>query len=144
MLNTISLDESILKIHYFCVRIMKIVSFILSFLIFGQSLSVCTPSILYSNKNQETNVCTKETKGAEVKNKSCCAKNKKSSHHQKDKKGCCGDNCQCLTCGKVFLTTFQFTKISFVEKLEISEKVNYPIFFHSFDFHPSIAYPPNV
>jgi hypothetical protein len=123
---------------------MKIVAFILSFLIFGQSLTVCRPSILSSFKSQESIVCSSDTKGLEANKKSCCTKNKKSSDQQKDKKGCCGDNCQCLTCGKVFLTTFQFTKISFEEKLEISEKVIYPIFFHSFDFHPSIAYPPNV
>ncbi len=118
---------------------MRILALILSIIIFHQSLSVCGPR-LNMHANQKAQTECKSDKPT----KSCCAKNEQKQDDHKDQDGCCGDNCKCLTCAKVFLNNIPTTDIKWSEEIEITNRVIYPLFTHSYDFHPSIAYPPNV
>ncbi|MBK8348937.1 MAG: hypothetical protein IPL08_15505 [Saprospiraceae bacterium] len=120
---------------------MKIVALILSLLIFCQSLSVCGPTFYRHQVNSKGSECKIEDAGKSTPVKGCCSKK---DNKQKDKKGCCGDNCQCITCAKVCLNTFLFTKITISEPNTFTKKVLFPVLVHSYDFHPSISYPPNL
>lgn len=118
---------------------MRRIAFILSLLIFHQSLSVCGPKFtIFLPISQQTECITDKP------TKSCCAKKETKHDNHKEKDGCCGDNCKCLTCAKVFLNSLNFTEIKWIEEIEITKKIIYPVFVHSYEFYPSIAYPPNV
>ncbi|MBP6446047.1 MAG: hypothetical protein KA341_04530 [Saprospiraceae bacterium] len=125
---------------------MKIVALILSFIIFHQSLSVCALKLLPSQSSKESLGCSIEhDNNAPVKN--CCSKlHKKEGKDQKEKKhkGCCGDNCKCLTCAKIFLHTLEYYSIKESENTIYKENNNMPVLFHSFDFHLSLTNPPQV
>ena len=123
---------------------MKVVTLILSIIIFCQSLSVCGPTFDKSHSTTAVKECKMDIDVKSTSKKSCCSKKEQKHDDHKDEDGCCGDNCQCLTCAKVFLNTFQFSKIKWLEEIEITKKIIYPVFVHSYDFHPSIAYPPNA
>lgn len=76
--------------------------------------------------------------------KSCCSKKTEKKSDQKDKDDCCGDNCQCLTCIKVFLNTSDQASIRDVLNAIKTENTIEPVLVNSHDFHPTITYPPNV
>ncbi len=125
---------------------MKLFSLILSIVVFFQSLSVCGPRFSHSVSEGKDNTCTIDySKKSPV--KSCCSKLQQK--HDKDtqdknQKGCCGDDCKCLTCAKVFLNTLPYFDFPVVIVELLVERNIKPIRFHSFDFHPSLIQPPQV
>lgn len=126
-------------------RYMKILAIILSVLLFCQSLSVCGPAIGINQKSNTTTECNANPSSSRNYTKKKCCSHKEKSNQKKDtKKGCCGDNCQCLTCAKVFIPMFQYTRINIEDQTTPAKKVVCPVFFHGFDFHASIGYPPNI
>lgn len=123
---------------------MRVFAVILSLIIFCQSLSVCGPKILHPI--EKDNVCSiNYSQKAPI--KSCCTKlHKNQSKDTKDKKqkGCCGDNCKCITCAKVYLNHLPYFKLTFLDTTFFVERNIKPIWYHSFDFHPSLIHPPQV
>jgi hypothetical protein len=125
---------------------MKIVALILSFFIFHQSLSVCGPKLISGTSGKEGQECM-VANGDNGPVKSCCSKlHKKDGKEQKEKKhkGCCGDNCKCLTCAKIFLHTLKYYSYTEIENTIYTKSNNMPVLVHSFDFHPSLTNPPQV
>jgi len=123
---------------------MKVLALILSFIIFSQSLSVCGPSIAHIQKPLLVKECTVDT--SSLKNNkahSCCSKKDKLSHDD-EKKDCCGDNCKCFCCAKVCINSLYYYKTAELDLSIFSEKNIPAIKVNSFDFHPSISYPPQV
>lgn len=128
---------------------MKIVALILSFFIFHQSLSVCGPKLISGTSDKEGQECM-VANGDNGPVKSCCSKlHKKDGKEQKEQKekkhkGCCGDNCKCLTCAKIFLHTLKYYSYTEIENTIYTKSNNMPVLVHSFDFHPSLTNPPQV
>lgn len=123
---------------------MKIVAFILSIIIFHQSLSVCGPKLGGLKTSDDTETCSMDSKS---KVKSCCAKlHQDHKQEKKDKKhkGCCGDDCKCLTCAKIYLHGLMYFSIEEMDISNFGERNIMPLLVHSFDFHPSLTYPPQV
>jgi hypothetical protein len=123
---------------------MKQLAFILSIIIFSQSLSVCGPAISHSQKPVIHYDC-KDNPADLKKDKthSCCSNKDKESHNE-EKKDCCGDDCKCFCCIKVFINSLDYYKKSDSDLSPVAEKNIPAIKVHSFDFHPSISYPPQV
>ncbi|MBK9581515.1 MAG: hypothetical protein IPO48_06305 [Saprospiraceae bacterium] len=112
---------------------------------FCQSMSVCGPAIgINQNSNTTTECNANPSSSRNYTKKKCCSHKEKSNQKKDTKKGCCGDNCQCLTCAKVFIPMFQYTRINIEDQTTPAKKVVCPVFFHGFDFHASIGYPPNI
>lgn len=123
---------------------MKYLALILSFIIFSQSLSVCGPSIAHNRKPELISHCKVDfTHLKNSKTHSCCNKKDKPTDN-KEKKDCCGDDCKCFCCIKVFITSLDYYKTSEVDLAPVAENSIPAIKVHSFDFHPSISYPPQV
>jgi hypothetical protein len=123
---------------------MKHLALILSFIIFSQSLSVCGPSIAHNPKREIISDC--KVNFTDLKNSkthSCCSKIDKPAQKE-EKKDCCGDDCTCFCCVKVFINSLDCYKTSDSDLSPVAEKNISAIRVHSFDFHPSISYPPQV
>lgn len=123
---------------------MRVVALILSLIIFFQSLSVCGPKLNILKEKEK--VCTIDYK-QNTPVKSCCSKiSKNLGKDTKDKKqkGCCGDDCKCITCAKVYLNHLPAFTITYFETSVFVERNIKPICYHSFDFHPSLIHPPQV
>ncbi len=140
---------------------MRILSFILSMLIFGQSLSVCGPEIAHHKHGHSLEApvgCISEVRDIEDKcsadldthrssnNHACCKglQHEKTDHsdHSDEEDDCCGDACHCFCCTKVLLNHLPYrTDIPDVLP-NVSREPNVLITVHSFDFHPSISNPP--
>ena len=125
---------------------MRYIALIFAFVIFGQSLSVCAPSIYHLSKKTESPVCKVEyADGKEL--PKCCKKSLKSQDERHDSEdedshGCCGDNCKCLCCVKVFIKQLpQDRMIHFSVKALVLKNI-YPVYFHSFDYHSDTFHPP--
>lgn len=123
---------------------MKFLALILSIVIFSQSLSVCGPPVAHRQKMLPVKECKIDLLGLKSnKTHSCCSKKDKTSH-DKEKKDCCGENCKCFCCAKVCIDSLYFYK-TLESDLSVFAEQNIPaIKVHSFDFHPSISYPPQV
>lgn len=119
---------------------MRLLAFILSFVIFSQSLAVCGPHLqttvhkTLSGYGVEKNSCHAETKN-------CCSKEKDKAKDNHEKKGCCDQGCKCFCCIKVFVTEHLSSNINPLFDLFI-ERNQIPVFTHSFDFHQDVSYPP--
>lgn len=125
---------------------MRIIALILAILIFNQSLSVCGPKFTSINGSPISAVCT-STLDNNTPTKSCCSSlHKKDTEdtHKKKHKDCCGDNCKCLSCAKVYMHTLKYYTFEEVDNTIFSSSNNMPILYHSFDFHPSLTYPPRA
>lgn len=124
-------------------EVMKIVAIILSLIIFSQSLSVCAPAFGPSQQNEDVRHCGIEKSESAKPVKSCCVKKGGNKQDQKEKKGCCGENCQCFTCSKVFFSEAEYLyNLAYTENTIYVEQTMFPLYVHSYDFHPSISYPP--
>jgi len=124
---------------------MKIVSFILSLIIFSQSLSVCGPSFSYSQKLSDFKECTSDvSKSDSHKSHSCCSKEEKTNQNKEEKKDCCGDDCKCFCCIKIIGNDLHYYKTEETDSKLITENSIGLLMVHSFDFHPSISYPPQT
>lgn len=123
---------------------MKILTLILSFIIFSQSLSVCGPSISHPQTPLVLKECKIDISGLINENDHSCCIKKDQSCQEDENKDCCGDDCKCFCCIKVCLNNFYYYKTAASDLSVFTEKNNTFIGVHSFDFHPSISYPPQV
>lgn len=122
---------------------MKVVALILSFIVFSQSLSVCGPTIGHGQHKEETKNCKMDNADQSATKKvSCCSKKAEKNHDHQEKDDCCGDNCKCFTCAKVLLNPSYRVEIQALQNVIRTENTIEPVLVKSFDFHPSIAYPP--
>ncbi len=122
---------------------MKYIALILSFILFNQSLTVCTPSVIMSANSQKEATCiSKEAFNKNGDSKSCCEKKTDSSEHQSHDDGCCDDGCKCLCCVKAFVIRIDSDDQKAIENKIIIDRVISPILFNSFDFHQTIITPP--
>lgn len=123
---------------------MKYIALIFSFLIFFQSLTVCAPVIYKQRLAAEKAVCQNfSVSNKDNKKHSCCNKMPKSDNTE-DKDGCCGDDCTCICCTKVFFQNNFSKSIISIQDI-IFVETNIPLLFcHSFDFHQILVAPPRV
>jgi hypothetical protein len=121
---------------------MKQIAVIFSFLIFFQSLSVCGPEVAH-NKETDVRECHASS-DSEGKKASCCTVPAQSTQDEEEHDDCCGDNCHCFCCVKVVFFSMIMEGNHSSNILFPRACAAWPSFCHSFDFHPSIAYPPNV
>ena len=127
---------------------MRLIAIIFAVVIFGQSLSVCAPAIYHLSKKSDVTFCKVDYSNGEELPK-CCKKSVNSedtSHESGDdnKHDCCGDNCKCLCCVKVFIKQLpQDRNINPVVKAIVVKNI-YPVFFHSFDYHSDSFHPPQI
>lgn len=126
---------------------MKNVAFILAVIIFSQSLSVCGPTIKATFQIEKIAECKADLSSNFVEKKHyCCSKEHKSekNNDDNDDKGCCGDACKCFCHAKIFVTEFSTIRKSELLVKAKADKNILPVFAHSYDFHPSVSYPPQV
>jgi hypothetical protein len=123
---------------------MKIVVVILSLILFSQSLSVCGPSLTSPTKEScSTETISDDGNASHEKIHSCCsAKKAKDSKKDKPKKGCCSDGCKCFCHSPVIVINWAKLEKREIVESPAQERNNMPILVHSFDFHPSVSYPP--
>jgi hypothetical protein len=122
---------------------MKVVALILSIIVFSQSLSVCGPTFGQRPHKEEAKNCKMDDADQTAAKKvSCCSKKTERKHDHQEKDDCCGDNCKCFTCSKVLLNTTYRVEIEGIHNSIKTENTIEPVLVKSFDFHPSIAYPP--
>ncbi len=125
---------------------MQNIAIILAVLIFSQSLSVCGTSFIPSHQKEVVAECKTDLalQSGEIKH-SCCSNKPKSENTKDDsEKGCCGDSCKCFCHAKLFITEYSIIRKSEILVKAIAEKNILPVFVHSYDFHPSVSYPPQV
>jgi hypothetical protein len=130
---------------------MKVIVIILSFLLLAQSMVLCSGSLQtladlwqHTKLSQET-ICEATSHNMP---KSCCSADAKSSctedSPKSNDKGCCGDDCRCFCSVKVFTQRLHVFRLSEKTDEKYSGQVNTLRNFHSFDYHPSISYPPQT
>lgn len=116
---------------------MKVIVFILTVFIFGQSLAKC-PLALPLKKIENVETIKKCSA------KSCCKhKDEKGDQKSDEKKGCCKDGCHCLCCMKLIpteRTAFPNLVVHSFFKQKISGTSN----LHSFDYNHKLKIPPQV
>ena len=125
---------------------MKNIAFILALLIFNQSVSACGPSFIASHQKEVIDKCSVDlSPQSDEKKHSCCTKTHNSdNNNDPDGEGGCSDACKCLCHAKIFIGEFSIIrKPEFLVKA-VAEKNILPVFVHSYDFHPSVSYPPQV
>jgi len=128
---------------------MRILVVILSILLFAQSFALCSGNFeRMKNLFETAAVCTMNysatTSSASTK-KSCCQSAKMTEDSSKTPaKGCCGDDCRCFSCVKVFNLTLHTFRLSEIQEEKYAQKVMTPVNVHSYDYHASISYPPQV
>lgn len=134
-----------MKNAYLCFRKMKILSIILSLIIFCQSLSVCGDIVCHKTNSKEKNSCTIDNSAQKCTEEkiSCCDKKDKEEHNDK-KKDCCGDHCTCFCCVKIIISKPLFYKTTESVSDNYTKAIVIQFTAHSFDFHPSISGPPKV
>ena len=139
---------------------MRSIAIILSVVIFSQSLSVCGPEIAHHKHHSLIShegcsedhhlsldfcqVSSDVTKAGDQ--YGCCAdksaKNHNTSDSSGDEKDCCGDACHCFCCAKVLLNFLPVGTSSNEIPVSASVEPCSLVVVHSFDFHQSIANPP--
>ena len=129
---------------YICAQ-MKQLALFFAFIIFSQSLSVCAPDLYFQSisSNNILSAFATDTH-CDSKTKSCCKKTDLPSGEDEHQDGkCCGENCHCFTCIKVF--TKNLNTIDLIDQLRpIIVKNISPVFFHSFDYHSDQFHPPQI
>lgn len=127
---------------------MKILAVILSFLLFTQSFAMCKGTVdRYESLFNKIEMCevNNEINTPSCTQKSCCDTSKNDDSSKKtSSKGCCGDDCRCFCSVKVFNTVLHTFKFPETKEEKYSNKVVLPLTVNSFDYHPSISYPPQV
>ncbi len=127
---------------YLCVSMQK-VAFLFALLIFSQSLSVCGPAIAHSVVGGHEE-CHSEA-DSNSKTSSCCSDSKHAPGETDDnsKNDCCGDSCHCFCCVKVVMFSVMASESVSIPWVSAASRPFSTVQCHSFDFHPSIPYPPN-
>ncbi|MFZ1750600.1 MAG: hypothetical protein WAU01_10425 [Saprospiraceae bacterium] len=124
---------------------MKILVFILSLVILSQSLSAHRTFDIGIVSCHTDAACAKDMSTLDQPTKhQCCSKDANSSSDEDAQDDCCGDDCKCFCCLKVLLTLFAGIKGQNVSVHGHATQNMMPIMAHSFDFHPSISYPPQA
>lgn len=129
---------------------MKFLAFIFAFTLFGQSLSVCGPKLYSDAKKSEGTVCqiTAEDAGHETLSK-CCRKALRSQEDQNPQQDenedhdCCGDNCKCFCCVKLFVRSHFYATPLLLQKPLVVKNI-FAVLFHSFDYHSDSFHPPQL
>lgn len=126
---------------------MKRIAFILSCIIFIQSLTVAgiaTPVVSSVDRVQACSI-SKNTITRQPKVHSCCAKKSGEKEQDKDnEKGCCGDDCKCIIHAKVFFSSYSLVEEKCISATPDSDNNIFPVFVHSYDFHAKLIYPPQA
>lgn len=129
---------------------MKFFLFILSFLLFAQSMVLCSGSLHRLSSMLDNIFVNHEYACGSLTvrpSKSCCSADT-SSACQNDSpssdsgNNCCGDDCRCFCSIKVFNQRLHFFRLSEETDEKYDSQVNFICNMHSFDYHPSISYPP--
>ncbi len=128
---------------------MKPFVIILSFLLFAQSFALCKGTVdRFQNLFAEASTCSmnaNDTTTLSCTKKSCCQPVEKNNASKKDSsKGCCGDDCRCFCCVKVFNSTLHSFKMPEILEEKYNQKSIAAVNVHSFDYHASISYPPQI
>ena len=130
---------------------MKVIVIILSFLLLAQSMVLCSGSLQaladlwqHTKPSHET-VCEMNSQNM---TKSCCSADTGSSCNRDESSsrdnGCCGDDCRCFCSVKVFTQRLHVFRLAEETDEKYAGQVNTLRNFHSFDYHPSISYPPQA
>lgn len=128
---------------YFC-PVMRILAFIFACVLFGQSMSVCAPEIYRHVENSENSVCTVvKVDVHEDVLPACCKKGQQNQEPSDDEHDCCGDNCKCLCCAKLFVKSVFYAGHVFTPRPAIIKNI-FPEFFYSFDYHADSFHPPQL
>lgn len=128
---------------------MKSIVVILSILLFAQSFALCSGTLERMKSLFEvTPICTMDysaSSSCTSTKKSCCQSSKMAEDSSKTPtKGCCGDDCRCFCSVKVFNSTLHTFRLPEVLEEKYAQKVMMPVNVHSYDYHASITYPPQV
>ncbi len=124
----------------------RIVAFILSFLIFHQSMGICVHDLQHDDIEQAESV-NNDTPTCDQQSHCCAAKNQdqhdddnqETNHHH-----CNGDFCKCITCIKVFLTDSRVNIEIAPDNVILQTDINQFVAVYSFEFNSRLIHPPQV
>lgn len=120
---------------------MKALAFLFAILIFGHSLGVCAPTFYRSAPKSQSISCKSENLSG--KTAKCCKKTEHTDQKNDENKECCGDNCKCLCCIKVFVKNPESIVSKDIQKPFILKSI-FPLFIHSFEYHSAPFHPPRI